>query len=179
VDAAVVGVVVLEDVAVLDARRLLVVELDQRANEGREEAGVRGNALGVATASPVGRCSAQSASPPSTAIGDAETRQPTAQAVLQMFRRMCQTDSYLPVLGLAPQFLEAEQEAVSWNRRSLRLSRLYRPLGGCCHPGLLSRRKMRFHRVWRASRAAGRASCSGPRSQDAADLVAGRSSSIS
>src|SRR6185369_11365620 len=48
------------------------------------------------TASPVGRCRHHSASPPSAATGDDDTLQPTVHPVLQTFRRMAHTDSYMP-----------------------------------------------------------------------------------
>ena len=44
-------------------------------------------------ASPVGVCRAHSASPPSAAIGEDDTLQPTDHAALQRLDRMCQTAS--------------------------------------------------------------------------------------
>jgi hypothetical protein len=44
-------------------------------------------------ASPVAVWSPQSASPPSAATGEVDAMQPTDQAALQMFDRMCQTAS--------------------------------------------------------------------------------------
>jgi hypothetical protein len=49
--------------------------------------------LEVQIASPVGRWRLQSASPPSAAIGDEDTLQPTTQPASQMLSRMCQTAS--------------------------------------------------------------------------------------
>src|SRR3990172_7979320 len=73
----------------------------------------------VATASPVGRCSAHRASPPSTAMGEEETLHPPAQPLLEMFSRMCQTASYVPG---SPFFrrrsVRPKSAPVSWNRRS-------------------------------------------------------------
>src|SRR4029450_3527901 len=75
------------------------------------------------TASPVGRCRHQSASPPSAATGDDDTLHPTVHPVLQMLRRIAHTASYIPGSAcLRASFFSPKSEPVSLKSCSLRRS---------------------------------------------------------